>query len=166
MIEEYIKSRGHSMKEKTWKFIDKSSWPDGPWKTEPDKIQWIDKKTGLDCLMVRNNLMGFWWGYVGVTKEHKHYMTGYNDINNVNVHGDLTFAAKCQQEDKGHGICHIPENGRPNDIWWFGFDCAHHGDLYPQTLTLGFPKLFSNSAKYRDMTYVKKEVRHLARQLI
>jgi hypothetical protein len=38
----------------SWTTIDKSSWGNGPWQTEPDKAQWQDEETGLPCLAVRN----------------------------------------------------------------------------------------------------------------
>lgn len=33
---------------------DKSTWGDGPWQHEPDKMQYEDPDTGLPCLIVRN----------------------------------------------------------------------------------------------------------------
>ncbi len=31
------------METKEWRFIDKSKWGEGPWQSEPDKMQWLDK---------------------------------------------------------------------------------------------------------------------------
>ena len=28
----------------TLNYIDKTDWPDGPWKLEPDKMLWIEKR--------------------------------------------------------------------------------------------------------------------------
>ena len=53
---------------KTWHTIDKSQWVYGilaPWLDEPDKAQWIDKTSGLDCLIVRVKHHGALCGYVG-----------------------------------------------------------------------------------------------------
>lgn len=50
---------------KTWTTVDKSDWPTGEWHQEPDKAQWIDQATGLDCLIVRGPF-GALCGYVGV----------------------------------------------------------------------------------------------------
>lgn len=33
------------MKTKTYKTIDKTGWPEGPWMEEVDKMQWTDKAT-------------------------------------------------------------------------------------------------------------------------
>ena len=52
--------------------------PPGPWDNEPDKIQWVDETTGLDCLMVRN-WWGSWCGYVGVPEGHPLYEVGTYD---------------------------------------------------------------------------------------
>lgn len=51
----------------------------GQWKDEPDKLQWIDEKTGLDCLIVRNPNALNLCGYVGVPKTHPLYKKGYSD---------------------------------------------------------------------------------------
>lgn len=61
-----------------------------PWDNEPDKVQWIDPATDLDCLAVRNPI-GAWCGYVGVPNDHPYYGQPYDDIP-VSVHGGLTFA--------------------------------------------------------------------------
>ena len=41
-----------------------------------------------------------------------HFM---DDFEGWKAHGEASF------------ICHIPGPGRPKDVWWFGFDCAHSG---------------------------------------
>jgi hypothetical protein len=56
--------------------------PAGEWDNEPDKIQWLDEDTGLDCLMVRNHF-GSWCGYVGVTEGHPLFGVGYDTENPV-----------------------------------------------------------------------------------
>ena len=110
-------------------------WPEGPWTDEPDKVQWVDPATGLDCLLHRNHL-GAWCGYVGVPRSHPMYGKHYGDVE-VDVHGDLTYAATCQDtSDESIGICHVPEPGRPHDVWWFGFDCGHGGDFMPGSAAL------------------------------
>lgn len=58
-------------------------------------------------------------------------------------------------------ICHLPEPGEPDGVWWFGFDCAHSGDLSPLR---EYEPLFNDGA-YRDIDYVTGEVQSLAKQL-
>ena len=136
---------------------------EGPWAGEPDRKQWIDQATGLDCLIVRNTEAGNLCGYVGVPPGHpahgKEY--GHDDykfFGAVEVHGGLTYSDKCA----GH-ICHEPEPGREHDIWWLGFDCGHHMDVIPAMRTRGdWP---DDYATYKDIGYVENECARLARQL-
>jgi hypothetical protein len=73
---------------------DKSTWGDGPWQNEPDKVQYPDPHTGLPCLIVRNP-MGALCGYVGVPKDHPAYGRHYDQVD-ADVHGGLTFSGHCR----------------------------------------------------------------------
>jgi len=144
---------------KTWKHVNDWKIP-GPWVSEPDKAQWVDEATDLDCLIVRNR-MGALCGYVGLPPGHPYHGKDYDSTgpDALEVHGGLTFAGSCNEEaPEGHGICHIPEPGRPAEVWWLGFDCAHAGDLVPQ-LTM-FP-----TERYRTFDYVRGQCEQLAAQL-
>lgn len=90
----------------------------------------------------------------------------------LDVHGGVTYSAPC---DGGH-ICHIPGEGRPHDVFWIGFDCAHAFDLSPkmeaqmreyvdQELLARRQALDPWANIYRDIPYVQREVTNLARQL-
>lgn len=158
---------------KEWTFIDKSSWPAGPWNSEPDKAQWTDEATGLDCLVVRNDF-GALCGYAGVTDGHPLFEVFYGacpvgcDVERwecphkpesvLDAHGGITFSGSCQEDDKEQGICHVSPGG--DRTWWFGFDCGHYMDACPGTpfgsLRRGF---------YRDIGYVREQCRALAAQL-
>ena len=122
----------------TWKSpAVKQELPPGPWMDEPDKAQWIHPASGLDCLIVRGPV-GSLCGYVGVPALHPWRLRkGYNDVA-CSVHGGLTFDGECQPytdtEDFTVSICHVPEAGRTDDVHWYGFDCAHLGDLSPGML--------------------------------
>lgn len=131
--------------------------PPGPWQDEPDKVQWVDEATGLDCLIVRNPVMGNLCGYVGVPEGHPEFGKGYDDVP-VNVHGGLTYADGCAGP-----ICHEPLPGRPDTVWWLGFDCAHAFDLAPGMIKHA-PEL-ARLGTYRTFDYVVSEVQSLARQL-
>lgn len=148
------------METKEWKFVDKSAWPnEGPWNDEPDKLQWPDEATSLPC-MIHRGPSGALCGYVGVSEGHPGFKADY-DSPDVDVHGGLTFADMCQEQsaETGKGICHIPGEGEPDHVWWFGFDCAHSGDLCPAH------DQHSIYGIYRDLRYVKSQVEGLARQL-
>lgn len=136
----------------------------GPWHDEPDKVQWVDKATGYAALAVRNHF-GAWCGYVGIPEGHPLYGRDYDDVDNVDVHGGLTYAAPCQEEAvEGHGICHIPEPGHPDNVWWLGFDCGHAFDYQPRWPVLDMPHLHDGEV-YRDLAYVQEECERLAAQL-
>lgn len=166
------------MKELEWTFRDRTDWDDGPWTNEPDKAQWTDEHTGLPC-MIHRNRYGAWCGYVGIGPDHPFYQKPCDDADiDLSVHGGLTFADGCDPDFNpatGQGICHIPEPGEPDDVWWFGFDCAHAFDLAPamralirgcgvygpdEQWMLSFP-----GEVYRDIEYVRAECAQLAIQL-
>ena len=155
---------------------DKSTWGEGPWMNEPDKMQFTDKVTGLPCLIVRNHA-GALCGYVGVPEGHPAYRKHYDHdtLHNINVHGGLTFADHCTKggsEDRH--ICHVPAPGEPDNVWWLGFDCAHLGDICPamdaRSRQLGFRSLrvelgHGHKDRYRTVNYVKRQIAKLALQL-
>jgi len=102
--------------------IDKSTWGDGPWQTEPDRVEW--RHAGLPCLAHRGP-MGNWCGYAAVPPGHPLHGTAYPDAD-VSVHGGLTYSDRCSG-----AICHVPNPGEPDDVWWFGWDCGHAWDFSP-----------------------------------
>lgn len=149
----------------TFDTISKAGWPDGPWKTEPDRIQWRDEATGLPCLIIRNSF-GVLCGYVGVSKNHPLFEKEYDDAD-VEVHGGLTFSGHCSPNKEG--VCHIVEDGEDDNVWWLGFDCAHYMDYVPgmpAILWLVGRRAGLGNSEYRDIPYVKAECQSLAQQLI
>ena len=164
--------------------IDKSTWDDGPWKSEPDKKQWTDPDTGLWCLVMRGP-MGDLCGYVGVPATHPFSGVGYSskapemDCGDmchkdgdyhcectpgwiIEVHGGLTFSGSWIEE---------VSSDIPFTTHWFGFDCGHGGDylpaLYPDPkLRAEMKAKFSDGHEiYRDLAYVEAQVTSLAKQL-
>ena len=175
------------MHERSWTTADKEGWGDGPWMTEPDKIQWVDDETDLDCLIVRGP-MGALCGYVGVPPEHPWHKRRYGDgrYNEegewddlaeqrgcpetiIDIHGGLTYTELSEGVTEDRGVCHVPLEGRPHNVWWFGFDCAHSHDLAPvmakHDRERGDPPIRGMYETYRDVPYVRREVESLARQL-
>lgn len=152
------------MKNLQWTTIDKSKWPAGEWNGEPDKMQFVDEATGLPCLIVRSPSGGHLCGYVGVPSSHPWHGKEYDnyDLIRPDVHGGLTFSEHCTPSaDEGRGICHIVEDGEDDKVWWFGFDCAHLGDISP-----GYISMRGNDpmSSYKSIRYVELEVAALARQ--
>lgn len=150
--------------------LDKTTWAPGPWHDEPDKIQWVDETTGLDCLIVRNH-HGALCGYVGVPPGHPAHGRLFDDIDGtLEVHRGLSYSDRCQEDaQESRGICHVPAPGRPADVWWLGFDCQHAWDLAPgfaaRERELGLPAHPPFGETYKTIAYVREEVARLAAQL-
>ncbi len=121
--------------------------------------------SGLHCVLNRNKNGGHWCGYVGVPsnsvlagKDYFYYSRNSengitkleSDINDISVHGGLTFSGKAYWDDK-------------DDNYYFGFDCAHSGDL----MKYSFDYRFVNTDEdiYRTKEDVIDECKRLAKQL-
>ena len=100
---------------------------------------------------------------MGVPEGHPAFGEDYDGLN-CDVHGGLTFAGECSDYHGEHGICHVPEQGRPERVWWLGFDCMHAGDISPEHAALGIPVMGSMGI-YRTLAYVRAECGSLAQQL-
>ncbi|HWC37767.1 MAG TPA: hypothetical protein VG476_04520 [Acidimicrobiales bacterium] len=133
--------------------VDKAGWPDGPWMHEPDRTQWRTE-SGLPGLIVRSYYSGALCGYVAVAPGHPAYECHYDAVP-AEVHGGLTYSDHCRPP-----ICHIPEPGEPDDVWWLGFDCAHAYDFIPKEAAV-----LQREAHDWDLAYVKSQVEDLAWQL-
>lgn len=140
---------------------EKLGWAPGPWDGEPDKVQWQDEETGLPCLAVRHPSSGHWCGYVGVAETHPLYQVDCSMGEHCfDVHGGITFGDMCSPgEDESKGVCHLPDEGEPDHVWWHGFDCHHSGDSSP-----GYD-LHWDGTCYRPLSYIKSECKSLAQQL-
>lgn len=136
--------------------MDKSKWGKGPWLSEPDKAQWIDPATGLQCLIVRKCL-GFLCGYVGIPAKHPYFGRDHDDVD-VSVHGGMTFGNYYCPGQKDDPVIRSVDCSEDSRIWWIGFDCAHCDDYIPSSLRKW-------KGTYRNFNYVLGEVTKLARQL-
>jgi len=154
------------MKYREYTTKDKSDWPRGEWDNEPDKVQFQDAATGLPCLIVRGP-SGALCGYVGVSEGHRLFGVEYDSARTLEdeyleCHGGLTFSDHCRPStDESHGICHLPDEGEPDHVWWFGFDCAHGCDVCPDRKF----HYHCGDEQYRNRAYVENEIRGLAAQL-
>ncbi len=140
--------------------IPKAQWAEGPWHNEPDHAEF--RRGKFPCILHRSPVTGSWCGYVGIPPGHPWHRKPYDSID-ADVHGGLTYSDECQ----GH-VCHKPEPGEPNDVWWFGFDCAHGGDTSPamdalrQSYRPGRERW--PGEQYRTLDYVRQETENLADQ--
>ncbi len=155
----------------------------GPWDDEPSEVNF--EASGLKCVL-RRGPMGAWCGYVGIPNFHPLFGHDYNEeceaLNDLcnrvmkgpvgkrgvvplfcaglrdgkaiarpdlvfDVHGSITYAS-----DRPGGA------SSKSDLWWFGFDCSHAGDLSPKLPTFG-------DEQYRTVQYARSETESLAGQL-
>jgi hypothetical protein len=144
---------------------DKSSWGDGPWQTEPDRVEWRDEATGYTCLITRHRSFGNLCGYVAVPPGHPLHGKEYEDVD-LYAHGGVNYSDACSGQ-----ICHVPAPGEPDNVWWFGFDCSHMLDYSP-ALDMRTRKLMGDKwtppvmpEVYRELDYVREVCTELARQL-
>lgn len=162
MIDTRVVHPDHELRQ--WTFADHAELPRGIWQREPDKMQWVDRETGLDCLIHRNR-SGALCGYVGVPESHPYFGKEYSHMD-FDVHGGLTYSDFCQERpadcgEEGEGICHVPYAGRAEHVWWLGFDCAHGFDVSPK-----YRRRFGGAEEvYRDIGYVMRQCASLAKQL-
>lgn len=142
---------------------EKAGWADGPWRDEADKQQWIDESTGLDAMYRRCTDGGYLCGYVGVEQGHPLFGWRHDAIPTelgVTAHRGIDESGICEGGDEAMARCHVPEAGRPDDVWWLGFRCNHRGDLSPMDAHRD-----ATGAIYADVPYVKAQVGRLARAL-
>jgi hypothetical protein len=169
--------------------VDKTSWERGPWDDEPD-LENLTTAEGFDALVFRASWSGNFCGYVGVPPGHPWYGKEYGasvkitekqatepvDIDRVSVISLLAMSMYDSESDdlasidciiRVHGGLTYSGFGRERfgekpDHWYFGFDCAHAGDLSPAYASkygLGYDD------QYRDVDYVRREIADLSRQL-
>lgn len=117
---------------------------------------------GLSFVIWRHPDFGHLNGYVGVPKDSRlsgkkycFYSESENGlskleqaINNISVHGGLTFAGKLNKTN--------------DDLWYFGFDTGHFDDLSPFMLEK-YPHI--TNGFYKDKEFVMTEIQNLALQL-
>ncbi len=135
-------------------------FPAGPWHNEPDREEFT--QSGLHCLLHRAPL-GHWCGYVAVPPRHPLHNKEWDHgdcESKLEVHGGLTYSEMCTGP-----VCHVPPPGEPENVWWFGFDCAHSGDLIPSMAISIVTGKWKEYDTYRDINYTREQTKHLARQL-
>jgi hypothetical protein len=148
------------MKDQEWTYEKPSTWGDGLWMTEPDKVQWTDQTSGLPCLAKRDMLMGYWCGYVGVDESHPFFKIPTQDLDDLLItHGDISYANTCSGN-----ICHVVEEGENDNVWWIGFDCFCGEDNNPLTIAIFPDERFYGT--YKSLEFVKAQCASLAIQLI
>jgi hypothetical protein len=101
---------------------------------------------GLKCL-ARISPTGVPCGYVGVSINHPDFEKHYDEIEDIEVHGGLTFAGYWEDERDG--------------LWYVGFDCGHYYD-YDYDAALGYRNV---GRPNKSLEYVIEETDKLAEQI-
>jgi hypothetical protein len=86
----------------------------------PDDVLSRGEHAGFQWMVIHNGF-GYRCGYVRIPRGHPWHGKTYDDLNDldeVSIHGGLTFSRADQPCDQGGA----------DDAWWIGFDCAHAGD--------------------------------------
>lgn len=156
------------MSEPTELKIDKSTWGEGLWQHEPDRLEF--EHLGFPCLITRHPSFGHLCGYIAVPPGHPYHGKHYDDdAVKLYAHGSVNYSDRCFAH-----ICHVPKPGEPDNVWWFGFDCGHAMDYSPaleaRMRGVGVDPLPESSIlfgphKYRHMVWVQDEIKALAEQL-
>jgi hypothetical protein len=147
--------------------IDRSYWARGPWDRElADMVKWKDNATGSPCIAIRATL-GFWCGYVGVPMGHPAYGVNWRRQSGLKAHARVDYSNPCSGT-----ICHEPEPGEPDQVWWLGFAAAYGNDLKPGWDThkgslFGPARPYDprGPLQYRTLAYVREQCANLAAQL-
>jgi hypothetical protein len=67
---------------------------------------------------------------------------------------------------RGRYVCHLAAPGEPDEVWWFGFDCAHAGDVCPAMSSYGVRSMMGDHGEtYKGVAYVTAQCQALAKQL-
>ena len=146
--------------------IDKSTWGPGPWQDEPDRVDFVHQ--GLACLLLRDPRGGNWCAYVGVPREHRLHGKDWIDQGPLfeGLDAEVNYTAVC-----GDPICHTPEPGMPDDVWWIGRDFGHTWDFCPARVAREIEKMGPRPAcmdrleVYRDLADVRRVTEQLAGKL-
>jgi len=120
--------------------------------------------TEYTCVIVCTSL-GHRCGYVGIPSTHPLYEVAYMDVDDIEVHGGLTYS--------GFGDFEYPvfQNVK-NAKWFLGFDTGHYVDAPdPEILkmfdvpTQLFPSFHHTKSTVKTNDYCINEVKKLAEQL-
>jgi hypothetical protein len=155
--------------------VDRTGWPNGPWDDEPDRVD-FKTEAGFPAIALRSS-SGYWCGYVAAPPGHPAHPDSGDDVD-IAVHGTVTYGGKCSGD-----VCHVPEPGEPDDVYWIGFDFAHSGDARPSKRDWddhpwspdGRTQYWGPNARYcradevrgvyRDIAYVRAECEKVGQQL-
>lgn len=145
--------------------VRRAGWRKGPWDDElEDRLYWVDPKTNLDCLAMRNEI-GEWCGYVGVPRSSKYYGEDKNGtlLLGISACGEVTYA-NSSSGDKYRIRSFL--KGRPEIVWWIGFDTGGISSDCPARDPVAEKRMGVDwKPIYRDLNYMRPRITELAEEL-
>ena len=143
----------------TYGIVRRAGWRKGLWDDElEDQVYWIDPETKLDCLALRNEF-GEWCGYVGVPFTSKYYGEDKNGIELIGIHFEITYADSSSGDEFR---IRTFLKGRPEVVWWIGFDSGGLSSDCPARKPLRMNKW---KPVYRDLNFIRPRITELAEEL-
>jgi hypothetical protein len=145
-------------------FLDKTHFPQGVWRNEPDFCCWSYQD--LPCLAIRDMKLGVWRGLVGIDAKHPLFGKKIDDILKIksgmdiflDIYGGLASAGKLPSKYREYG----------SELWWFGLETSNGGDLMPLLkLDENDPetKKVIGKQTYKSFAFIRKETTKLAKML-
>jgi hypothetical protein len=149
---------------------------------------WITS-AGLRAVVIMVEDMGHRCGYVGLPVEHPLFGVGYSDKSpalKANMERsteklspiDVLCAAASEPDELNSplymfevhgGITYAGKGDYPvaSDLWWYGYDCAHGGDVpRPEVVKAKYPgRGYWEQGVHRSLDYCLFECESLAAQL-
>jgi hypothetical protein len=125
-------------------------WGYGEWVEEPDLVKF--NYESFDCKVLRiaqqepntkefHVFGGYLCGYVCVPENYFISKNNFEELENLDIHGGVTFSEKTDQGG-----------------WWIGFDCAHLFDITPS-----MEKLYKTDPAFIEL---KKQADRLKKQFL
>ena len=123
-----------------------------PWESESNYEEFF--YNGIECVIMRMPRIKCLYGFIGFEEGHSYYRKDIT-LEDLQVHGGITYT----------GMSLI--DGTKSGKWWIGFDTAHTGDLIPLMCekTPGYETFFRNGPVYRNLEYVRTEIKKLVDQV-
>lgn len=153
------------------------------WDDEPNELDWADEKTGFQCRIIRVRDSGHLCGYVRIPDGHPLHGVEYSAEMPEALKPLKDAVMECPVGKRGaidvlcmafgsafrpgqlfdvHGSVTFSGELRNQTGFWYGFDCAHAGDLCP-AMEARYGRDWDSV--YRDMEFVKAECESLANQI-
>ena len=137
--------------------LDKSTWPAGPWMSEPDFVGWVDDASGRRCMMVRGSVHGAWLGYVDAVDLLPMFERVEPRM------GQWSSLAMMQEAGLPESVIRAPRYclSYAGRAWqmpglWLGYDNAHADDYAPGMAAKGYtrahPSQYITEAVAREHT--------------